>query len=327
MKGPQVLKTAKLLTSMAAAAALLLTGCGGSGSNAQLKVGIINYVSHTALDAVQKGFIDGLAEAGYKDQEKIALEIQNPQADQSTLGAIATQYGQDGKDLVLAIATPAAQAAAQAITDKPVLFGAVTDPVGAGLVASLEAPGGNVTGASDLNPVENQIKLIKEIKPEAKTLGVVYASGEANSEVQVKAAEEAAVAQGLEIKKTAIVNSSEIQQAAESLEVDAFYVPTDNVVVSGLEGLIQVAETKGAVVVASDEGSVQRGSAASYTVNYEKQGRDLAAMAVKIFEGAKPADLPVGTQDSFDLCVNEAAATRQGATLPVALVERAIKKF
>src|SRR5665811_2466874 len=145
------------------------------------------------------------------------------------------------KDLILAIATPTAQAAAQAITDKPILITAVTDPVAAGLVDSMDKPGGNITGTTDMNPVEEQLELVKEIAPDAKTVGIVYSSGEVNSEIQVKMAKAAAPGLGLEIKEATVSNSSEVQQAALSLDVDAYYIPTDNTVVSAIESLLQVA--------------------------------------------------------------------------------------
>lgn len=334
----------KLAVALSASAALVLSACGGSAEPGDpttapnessapaetqvFEIGIVNYVSHPALDAVQQGFIDGLAEAGYEDGEGVNLDIQNSQADQATLTAIANQFAQADKDLVLAIATPSGQAVAQVITDKPVLFGAVTDPVAADLVADWDAPGGNITGASDLNPVADQLELLLEIDPDVKTVGIVYSSGEVNAEVQVEAAEKAAADLGLTIEKSAVSNSSEVQQAAQSLDVDAFYVPTDNNVVAGIEALIQVAEQKKITVVASDEGSVERGAAASLTVNYELQGRDLAAMAVDIVENdADTATMAVKLQDKFDLNVNPEAAERMGVTIPDDMAERAIQTF
>ncbi|MDO5737432.1 MAG: ABC transporter substrate-binding protein [Propionibacteriaceae bacterium] len=332
-----------LAVALGASAVLFLSACGGAAtpgastpatSSAESEapaadkvweIGIVNLLSHPALDAAQQGFIDGLADAGYKDGEKVNLELQNAQNDQATLTAIANQL--TDKDLVFAIATPSGQAVAQVITDKPILFAAVTDPVAAELVASWEAPGGNITGASDLNPVEDQLKLILEIDASVKTVGIVYSSGEVNAEVQVEAAEKAAAGLGLTIMKAAVTNSSEVQQAAQSLDVDAYYIPTDNTVVSGIEGLIQVAEQNQAVVVASDEGSVERGAIASQSVNYDQQGRDAAAMAVQIFEGADPATMPVKLQDTFDLTVNPEAAKRMGATIPEDMAARAVKTF
>ena len=322
------------LLALGAVAALALAACSQPGSSenptqdaAPLEIGIVQYVSHDALDAVQEGFIDELAANGYSDGETINLDIQNPQADQATLTAIANQFAQAEKDLVLAIATPAGQAVAQVIPEKPVVFAAVTDPVAAELVASLEAPGANVTGVSDLNPVDEQLGLLLEIAPDVKNVGIVYSSGEINAEVQVAAAEEAAGELGLTIQKAAVSNSSEVQQAAESLDVDAFYVQTDNNVVAAIESLIQVAEARKIPVIASDNGAVERGAIASQTVNYEQQGRDAAMMAIEILEGANPGEMPVQMQEQFDLSINEAAAERMGVTIPESVLERAVTTY
>lgn len=323
------------LTTLLAATALLATAC-GSGSSGDagspdaskpVKIGISQIQSHPSLDAVVDGFKKGLADAGYSG-DKVSYDLQNPQGDQSTNNAIMGQFAQDKLDLVLAVATPTAQAAAQAITDTPVLFSAVTDPVEAKLVDSNEAPGGNVTGTSDKNPVKEQLELLKEIAPDAKTVGIVYSSGEVNSAVQVKWAEEAAADLGLEIKKTAISASSEVQQAASSLDVDAYYVPTDNNVVTALEGLLQAAQTKKVPVISADGESVKRGATATYGINYEKLGEQTAEMAVKILkDGAKPADMPVETLTDVDLYVNTAAAKKVGVEIPQDLVDKAVEVY
>lgn len=324
----------KYFVAISAATALALTACGGAEGDpeaptgdATLEIGIVQYVSHDALDAVQAGFIAELEAAGYVDGDTINLEIQNPEADQATLTQVANQFAQDEKDLVLAIATPAAQAVAQVIPEQPVVFAAVTDPVAAELVASWDAPGGNVTGVSDMNPVDGQLELLLEIAPDVESVGIVYSSGEINSEVQVEAAEAAAAELGITIEKAAVSNSSEVQQAAESLDVDAFYVPTDNNVVAAIEALLQVAESKSLPVVSSDEGSVERGAIASLTVDYEQQGRDAATMAIEILDGSNPGELAVRVQEEFMLSINPDAAERMGVTIPDAVTGRAGNTF
>lgn len=323
------------MTALFAATALLATACGSGGSgdasapdeSKPVKIGISQIQSHPSLDAVVDGFKKGMADAGYSG-DKVSYDVQNPQGDQSTNTAIMGQFAQDKLDLVLAVATPTAQAAAQAITDTPVLFSAVTDPVAAKLVASNEAPGGNVTGTSDKNPVKEQLELVKKVAPDAKTVGIVYSSGEVNSAVQVKWAEEAAADLGLEIKKSAISASSEVQQAASSLDVDAFYVPTDNNVVTALAGLLQTAQTKQVPVIAADGESVKRGATATYGINYEKLGEQTAEMAVKILkDGAKPADMPVETLTDVDLYVNTAAAKKVGVEIPQDLIDQAAEVY
>ncbi|MBM6623234.1 ABC transporter substrate-binding protein [Micrococcaceae bacterium RIT802] len=326
---------ASKMTALFAATALLATACGSGGSGdasapdeaKPVKIGISQIQSHPSLDAVVDGFKKGMADAGYSG-DKVSYDVQNPQGDQSTNTAIMGQFAQDKLDLVLAVATPTAQAAAQAITDTPVLFSAVTDPVAAKLVASNEAPGGNVTGTSDKNPVKEQLELVKKVAPDAKTVGIVYSSGEVNSAVQVKWAEEAAADLGLEIKKSAISASSEVQQAASSLDVDAFYVPTDNNVVTALAGLLQTAQTKQVPVIAADGESVKRGATATYGINYEKLGEQTAEMAVKILkDGAKPADMPVETLTDVDLYVNTAAAKKVGVEIPQDLIDQAAEVY
>ncbi|WP_417218818.1 ABC transporter substrate-binding protein [Arthrobacter sp.] len=323
------------LTTLLAATALLATACGSGGSgdasspdaSKPVKIGISQYVTHPSLDAVVKGFKEGMADAGYSG-DKVKYDLQNPQADASTNTAIMGQFANDNLDLVLAVATPTAQAAAQAITDIPVLFSAVTDPVAAKLVASNEAPGGNVTGTSDKNPVKEQLELLKKIDPEAKTVGIVYSSGEVNSASQVEWAKEAAGELGLEIKEATISASSEVQQAASSLDVDAFYVPTDNAVVSALEGLLQTAQSKKIPVIAADGDSVKRGATATYGINYEKLGKQTADMAVKILkDGDKPADMPVETLTDVDLYVNTAAAKKVGVEIPQDLIDQAAEVY
>ena len=286
-------------------------------------IGIAQIVTHPALDAVAEGFKEAFAEAGIE----VTFDEQNAQGDQATLTNIANTFASSDADGFLAIATPTAQSLATVITDRPVVFAAVTDPVAAGLVASWESPDANLAGVSDLNPMKDQLELIKEALPEATTVGIVYSAGEVNSEVQVTEAEKAAAELGLEIKKATVTNSSEVQQAAASLDVDAFLIPTDNTVVSAAESVIQVGEQKQIPVFASDESTMERGAAAGLSVNYTQQGKDAAAIMLKLLEGTPAADIPVETQKEFDLFVNVAAGGLQGLTLPDSIVSRATKQF
>ena len=301
------------------------SGSGAAGSGKVWQIGVSQIVTHPALDAVRKGAIEELARQGFTDGHNIRVDFQNPEGDQSTLNTIAQSFSSGKKDLVLAIATPTAQAMAQAITDKPVVFAAVTDPVAAKLVKSLKAPGGNVTGTSDMNPIDKQIGLITEIVPSAKTVGIVYSSAETNSQVQVDMARTAAQKLGVTIKTATITNSSEIQQAAQSLAggIDAYFVPTDNTVVSGLESLIQVAQEHKIPIVTADADSVKRGCIASYAVDYATMGTQTGAMIVKILQGADPATMPVEFQTDPQLTVNKQAAAKIGLTVPDAVLKAA----
>ncbi|WP_341361025.1 ABC transporter substrate-binding protein [Georgenia sp. M64] len=324
-------RPARLLSSLTAAG-LLLAGCGSADGDAEpaadgtavageaVEIGITQIVSHPSLDAAREGFKRALEENGVE----ATYDEQNAQGDQSTATSIANTFATDGKDLVLAIATPTAQAAAQAITDVPVLFTAVTEPEEAGLVDSWETPGGNLTGTSDLNPVREQLELLVEIAPDAETIGIVYSSGEVNSEVQVELAKEAADELGLTIEEATVSTSAEVQQAAQSLEVDAFYIPTDNAVVSALESVIAVAEQRQVPLVVGESDSVERGGLATYGIDYDKLGYQTGLMAVQILtEGADPAEMPVETLEELTLVVNSGAAERMGVSIPQAVLDRA----
>ncbi|QDB80484.1 ABC transporter substrate-binding protein [Georgenia wutianyii] len=323
----------RLTGATLAVSALVLAGCGsetspgtgsgtGSDSGDTYSVGITQLVSHPSLDAAREGFKAALADAGLE----VEYDEQSAQGDQATATSIATTFASADHDLVLAIATPTAQATAQAITDVPVLVTAVTEPQEAGLVDSWDAPGGNVTGTSDLNPVAEQLELLTELAPDAETVGIVHSSGEVNSEVQVELAREAAADLGLTIEVATVTNSGEVQQAADSLDVDAFYVPTDNAVVSGIESLLQVAETKSLPVVSAEGDTVDRGAIATYGIDYEQLGYQTGEMAARILlEGADPAEMPIEQQSDFLLIVNPAAAERMGVELPAELLERADK--
>lgn len=324
-------RPARLLSSLTAAG-LLLAGCGSADGDAEpaadgtavageaVEIGITQIVSHPSLDAAREGFKRALEENGVE----ATYDEQNAQGDQSTATSIANTFATDGKDLVLAIATPTAQAAAQAITDVPVLFTAVTEPEEAGLVDSWETPGRNLTGTSDLNPVREQLELLVEIAPDAETIGIVYSSGEVNSEVQVELAKEAADELGLTIEEATVSTSAEVQQAAQSLEVDAFYIPTDNAVVSALESVIAVAEQRQVPLVVGESDSVERGGLATYGIDYDKLGYQTGLMAVQILtEGADPAEMPVETLEELTLVVNSGAAERMGVSIPQAVLDRA----
>lgn len=333
MLGSQTVRTRLRGVAVLGVAALALTACGGGNGDAgsgtdggdataeSYTIGVSQLVSHASLDAALKGFEAGIEESGLD----ITLDVQNAQGDQATANTIAGTFASGDYDLVLAIATPAAQAAAQAVTNVPVLFTAVTDPVSAKLVASNEAPGGNVTGTSDANPVLEQLTLLTELDPEAQRVGIVYSSGETNSEVQVEWAKEAAGELGLEIVEATVSNSSEVQQAANSLsDVDALYVPTDNAVVTALETLIGVAQDRQIPLIPAEGDSVERGGVATYGLSYEKLGAQTADMAVKILtEDADPASMPVETVTEPELYVNPEAAESMGVVIPQSLLDEA----
>lgn len=320
----------KLATAIVAVGSILAVsacsggeGGDGGGKDDSFAIGVSQLVQHPALDAATEGFKKSFEDAGVD----VDWDVQNAQGEQANATSIAQTFANDDLDLVLAVATPAAQAAAQAITDKPVLFTAVTDAEEAGLVDSSDKPGGNVTGTSDLNPVEEQLKLVKDVKPDAKTVGIVYSSGEVNSQVQVDLAKEAAKGLDVKIKEATIANSSELAQAVESLgKVDAYYVPTDNNVVSAVSTMVQAAEKNKALLVGSEAGQVESGAAITRGIDYTKLGEQTGEMALKILQdGKKPAEMPVETSSNLELVVNPKAAKAQGVEIPKKIIDEADK--
>jgi len=308
-------------------------GCGGqekaAESEKQVKIGITQIVEHAALDAAREGFIDALASNGYVEGENVIYYIENAQNDKSNALTIAQKFVNDQVDLILAISTPSAQACAQATKDIPILITAVTDPVAAGLVNSLEKPGTNVTGTTDMNPIYEQLELVKKFVPEAKKVGIIYNAGEVNSEVQVKIAKEAAQELGLEIVEATAATTADVSQAAESLvgRVDAIYVPTDNTVVAALDTVIKVAEENDIPVIAGEGDSVKNGALATLGIDYYELGKQTGEMAIRVLEGEDPANMPVEKQKNMKLYLNKKAAEAMGVEIPEEILKQADEVF
>ena len=267
------------------------------------KIGVLQLVQHTALDAANDGFIAALDDAG------IAYEVdqQNASGDQSACQTVASKFANEKKDLILAIA----------VEDTPVLITAVTDPAESGLVDTNEKPGANVTGTSDLTPVKEQIDLLKQLVPEAKTVGVLYCSAESNSKIQADMAKEAIAAAGMESKEYTVSSSNEIQTVVQSMvgAVDAVYAPTDNVIAAGMATVGMVAGDNNLPVICGEAGMVQNGGLATYGIDYYQLGYMTGQQAVKILtEGASPADMPIEylPAEKCELTVNEETAQTLG---------------
>ena len=290
----------------------------------EYRIGISQFVEHPALDSAREGFIEGLAEEGFSE-ENIEFIEQNAQADFATAQSIAQQFKSNNLDLILAIATPNAQAAANVITDTPVLFTAVTDPFEAGIVQSMEVPGGNMTGTTDMNPVAQQIELIKEFIPEITDLGVLYNPGEVNSVVQIDLVKEATAEMGIKLHEGTVSNSSEVSLAASSLvgDVDAIYVPTDNIIVSALPSVLNITNQNNIPVFGSENGQVRQGAIATLGIDYKLLGIQTGKMAARVLNGAKPAEMAVETSDELKLYLNTKAAENLNLKIPAAVSERA----
>lgn len=282
-------------------------------------IGILQYISHGALDEAREGFIAGLADNGYVDGENITIDYQNAQGDQSNLSTISDRFVNDQVDLVLAIATPAAQAIAGKTTELPILATAVTDYVVARLVDSNEAPGGNVSGTTDMNPVKEQIELLVEFVPDAKTIGVLYTSSEDNSILQAELAKEAIEGLGLNYVEVTVTNSNDVQQATQSIvaQCDAIYIPTDNVFSSAMPVVHGVTSESKTPVVCGETGMTQVGGIATLGTSYYELGYQTGEMAVKILKGeAEPATMPIESAKSFEYYVNGAIVEELGIKVP-----------
>jgi putative tryptophan/tyrosine transport system substrate-binding protein len=289
-------------------------------------VAVTQIVEHPSLDAVRDGLKEALAEAGYVEGKALRWEWQSAQGNPATAAQIASKYAGANPDVIVAIATPSAQAAVSAAKNTPIIFSAVTDPLGAKLVASNEKPGGNVSGVSDLSPIDQQLALIREILPQAKTLGVIYSAGEDNSVSLVELVKREAPKQGFtQVKEATVSASSEVAGAARGLvgSVDAIYVPTDNTVVSALESVVQVGQDNDLPVFAGDTDSVKRGAIAGISFNYRDVGRQTGEMVVKVLKGTRPSELPVEYVKAVQLFVNLDSAKEMGVTIPDVVQGRA----
>ena len=305
-------------------------GCGeqssGSKEKKEAKVGIVQLVEHSALDAANKGFVDGLAAGGYKEGENLKLDKQNAQADQSNLQTIAQRFVNGHMDLICAIATPAAQTVANATRDIPIVGTAITDYKAAKLVQDPSKPGTNVTGTTDMNPVEAQIDLLVQIMPKAKTLGFIYSSSEVNSQIQVDLAKKAAAARGLKTVEATVSNVNDIQQAAQSLvgKVDAIYVPTDNVLASAMANLVKITDEAKIPVFCGEGGMTKAGGVATLGIDYYKLGYQTGEMAAAILKGeSKPENMAIQSQQTFTVLINDAQVKKLGLTIPDAIKKEA----
>lgn len=293
----------------------------------EVTVAITAIVEHPALDAARDGVKAALAEAGYKEGENIKFLYESAQGNPGTAAQIARQFVGDEPTVIVPISTPSAQAVVAATRDIPVVFTAVSDPVGAQLVKSMEKPGGNVTGLSDMSPVADHIKLIKEITPNVKNLGFVYNTAEANSVSTLAAMKVEAEKAGVTIVESVATKSSEVQGATRALigRVDAIYIPTDNTIVSALEAAVGVAEEGKIPLYSGDTDSVARGALASVSFNYFDVGKQTGVIVARVLKGEAPGDIPVTVAVGSDLVINKKAAAKMGVTFSDALVKRATK--
>ncbi|HEM5240513.1 TPA: ABC transporter substrate-binding protein [Streptococcus suis] len=307
----------KLATiSVASMGLLTLAACSSSSEQASsdvVKVGVLQYMEHESLTAAREGFVAELAANGYKEGEKLVLDYQNAQGDQANLQTISEQLI-DGNDIVLAIATPSAQSLATVSTETPIVFTAVTDPLSADLVESIEKPGGLLTGTSDQAPIDKQVELLGQAVPDAKTVGILYTTSERNSEVQVEQAKELLEKAGYKVVVKGITSSNEVQDATTSLmkDVDVLFIPTDNTVASTMTMIGELSVEHKVPVIGGSTDMVDEGGLLTYGTNYEALGRQTAKMAIKIIEGANVSETAVEYPETVSLHVNEEMAQKLG---------------
>lgn len=319
-------KLLAVLTMMLVVLSMVLTGCGSSKEDdGTVKIGLVQLVEHTSLDQIRESIIAQLEEDGYVDGEKIVIDYKNAQNEQSNLKTICQGFVADDVDVIVAITTPATQAAMGETDEIPIVFSAVTDPVAAEVVSDMKKPGGNVTGTSDVISVEKIMGLADQITPGFKTIGALYNSSETNSVSAVEALKEYAAANGLEVIESAITSANEIQPAAQNLakKCDIVFSPTDNTVASAIATANQVfIDAKVPFYVGADS-MVKDGAFATYGVDYEYLGQETAKMIEEIINGADPAEMPVRTMDEMAIYINSQTAADMGLEIPKDILDKA----
>ncbi|MCG3743885.1 ABC transporter substrate-binding protein [Vibrio cincinnatiensis] len=290
-----------------------------------VKVAVSQIVEHPALDATRQGLFDGLAAKGYEEGKNLTFDFKTAQGNPAIAVQIARQFVGQNPDVLVGIATPSAQALVSATRSIPVVFTAVTDPVGAKLVNQMEQPGRNVTGLSDLSPINQHVELIKELLPDVKTIGVVYNPGEANSMSLMTLLKSSVKEHGLQLVEATALRSADVQSATQAISAksDIIYALIDNTVASAIEGMIVAANQAKTPVFGAATSYVDRGAIASLGFDYYQIGLQTAEYVVSILEGAKPGSLDVKIAQGSDLVINKTAAEKLGIAIPHTVLDRA----
>ena len=319
----------KILVSICLVLALATPFTIGCGPAMTYKIGLSQLLTHPALDATREGIIDGLAEKGYVEGDNLEIDYQNSELDMSLVATIAQNFVSEDVDLIVSIATPNSLAAASAAegTEIPVVFSAITNPVGEGMVSGWDShPDQNITGVSDMISVADDVDLIMEIVPGVETIGNIYNAGESNSVFLAEKLVEACDALDIEVVESTVSTSADVLSAAQSLvgRVDAIWVGTDNTVVSGLEALIGVCEDNQIPFFPSDDPSIERGGIACWGFDYYDIGYQTGEMVARILDGDGTANnIPVEKGEIIFLSVNVAAAEKMGVTIPQSIIDQA----
>lgn len=304
----------KLITTILLTVSILtLTACGNTTKKDKvLNIGINQIVEYVALDDNREGFIKALEEAGYKDGDNIKIDYKNAQGDIGVSQSIAQKFVSDKKDLVFAIGTTAAQSVFNATKETPIIISAVTDPIEAGLADSLEKPGKNVSGTLDYLPVENQLKLLKELVPKAKKIGFIYNTSEVNSEVQLNELKK--VAKDYEIITTGVTSTNEVNNAIVNLvnKIDVLYVPTDQLVVSSMPIIVKHTLDAKIPIIAAEKGSVESGALGTVGIDYYQLGYEAGKMAVAVLKGEDISKMPIKMPSKTEIYINKNTLEKLG---------------
>ena len=307
----------KWLVRLLIVSVVVLGACGSEGAedaDEGIKIGTLNFIDHESLTAAEEGFYQALEDDGYVEGENLEIESISAQGSQDNLNPMAEQLA-NGNDLLLSLGTAPTQALANVEKDKPIIFTAVTDPVGAGLVENQDAPGGNITGTSDYMPIAKQIELLLSLDSEAETVGVIYNSSEPNSSVQAEEAIQLIEEAGLEPIVTTITSTNDVQQNLMSVinEVDLLYVPTDNTIAGTMPTVKDITIENQVPTVLGAPEMVEAGGLATYSVDYHSLGYQAGEMAVKILEDeTEPATTSYENAEELVLVVNEEVAEALG---------------
>lgn len=317
------MRAGKVIATAVLAGAALLSSQSIMAKTA--KVAVSQIVEHPALDATRQGLLDGLKAKGYEEGKNLEFDYKTAQGNPAIAVQIARQFVGENPDVLVGIATPTAQALVSATKTIPIVFTAVTDPVGAKLVKQLEQPGKNVTGLSDLSPVEQHVELIKEILPNVKSIGMVYNPGEANAVSLMELLKLSAAKHGIKLVEATALKSADVQSATQAIaeKSDVIYALIDNTVASAIEGMIVAANQAKTPVFGAATSYVERGAIASLGFDYYQIGVQTADYVAAILEGKEPGSLDVQVAKGSDLVINKTAAEQLGITIPEAVLARA----
>ncbi|NLZ93509.1 MAG: ABC transporter substrate-binding protein [Firmicutes bacterium] len=321
-------KSLSLLLVFLLMAVMVLTGCADESAGNEegvKKIGIIQIVEHPSLNTIREAIIAQLEQEGFKDGENIEIDYHSAQGDPSNLKTISQRFATGNYDLIIAIATPSAQAVVGETKEIPIIFSACTDPIGSGLVERLENPGGNVTGTSDAVSAEKIMSLAMQITPEIKTIGALYNGGETNSQAVIKELKSFASKHGLTVVEATVSNTAEVQQAALSLvsKVDAIFSPIDNTVASAMPVVADVARQAKLPVYVGADSMVKDGGLATYGINYEALGRETGKMAGQVLSGVDPGEISVLTIEDVQIYINQETAAQIGVEIPADILAEA----